>query len=115
MSLLHFSFFKFIDHCFGNDVKQYLKNWIGINRDIIATKNKIFFLRECRSRDLCPQHLFKFMNSKISFFDDNSISSYRNFVRVSIKRLLQIEISDAFKRLQFLQHNLLRCSKFLFD
>jgi len=109
-----FNFFKFIDRCFGGDVKQCFKNWIVFNKRIIATKCKIFFLRECKRVNLVPQHLFKYTNNVISFFDDNSSSLYKNFVRGSIRRLLQIEIYDAFRLLRCLQYNVLRCSKILF-
>lgn len=101
MSVTQSGFFKFIDCYIGRVASHSLKMWSHTNRDIIKTNCKIFFLRECKVNNLVPQHMSKAINTNITFFDNSSSLTYTNFVQRMVKRLLNIEISDAFKFLRF--------------
>lgn len=115
MHYSHSGFFNFIAKRFGNRARYFLKKWSHANIVIIKTKAKIFFLRKCLKQNTVPQHLRFLYNNNISFFSKYSSTSYNSVVLRSIKCTLRIEISDLYKHLRFLQHNLLLYLRFMYS
>jgi len=97
----HFSFFKFIFHYYGSHAVRLLKLWIGYRKKIIKNCLHIRFLKQCINNNTTPQHLniisnWQINNWQIKLLNHRSNCKFSHCKRSMIKKILCIELNDAF-------------------
>jgi len=102
------SFFNFIRTYFGGNTCSLLKHCIKLLRLNIKLRLRILFLKKCISLDILPRHLQDLMSSSISFFTDSSIRKFRRCNYTFAKKVLKLELRDAYRHLHFTRNEIFR-------
>jgi len=97
-----FSFFKSIHDTFGHNTVILLKQWINYNKELIRTTWRNKYLLNCKRSNIVPKHLNNYSRSNITFYNDNIKQKALNNSKRYIKNILNLEITDNFKKRRFL-------------
>lgn len=86
-----------IGYYFGHNAVRMLKLWIKYRKVIIKNSVKVEFLHKYISHNIAPSHLGSFlMNFHKNLNYQRSINAFQLFKTHLIRKLLQIEIRDAY-------------------
>jgi len=102
----HIFNFNFIYYHYGTQGFSLLKRWIDTNYRIIRTHSKIYFLRQCKTHHIYPQHIVHIAELPIYMFHHKAIRKVEGLMCNIKAELLRIEIFDLYKYLHFLNSEL---------
>jgi len=105
------SFFKFIRFTLGLYTVHLLKKWIHNNKDLIKTKARNKYLLNCKRSNLVPKHLLKYVAHNLQFFNHYTGRRATFYSLRFIRSILNLEISDNFKRIKGLTSEIYRLSR----
>jgi len=105
------SFFNFIRNTFGLYTVFLLKKWIHNNKDLVKIKARNKYLLHCKRSNLVPKHLIKHVAHNLRFYNDYSTRHATIYSLRFIRLILNLEISDNFKRLKSLTVDTYRLSR----
>jgi len=112
MRHLHsFSFFKFIDYTFGSIPVRLLKDWTKYRRNIYKCKLRIRFIKFCIQNGVVPPHLFGVLNFNLHLRNHHSLMKFGGIKNSLIKRLLRIELNDAYRNINFYRNGLFHLAR----
>jgi len=91
------SFFKYIYNVFGAIPVRLLKEWIEHRLSIYKSKLRIRFIKYCILNENVPPHLFGLQRFNIHLHDHTSKTKLDDLKNCFMKRLLKIELKDAYE------------------
>jgi len=102
----HIYNFHFISFYFGVHVTSILKSWIDINYRIIRTYSKLQFLKQCKFRNIHPQHISNCAKTPVTVQNFKAIRKLNGVLHNFKTELLEIEIFDIYKLIRYLNNEL---------
>jgi len=88
---------KYIYNVFGAIAVRLLKEWIKHRQSIYKSKLRIRFIKYCILNEIVPPHLFGLQRFNIHLHDHTSKTKLDDLKNCFTKRLLKIELKDAYE------------------
>jgi len=105
------SFFKFIHDTFGTLPVKLLKEWKKHRVNIYKCKLRIRFIKFCIQHEITPSHLSGLQRFNVHLRDQRLLAKF-NGIKISIeKRLLKIELNDAYRSINYFRNCLFRLAR----
>jgi len=93
----HIYNFKFISNHFGSQGILLLKRWIDTNYRIIKTHSKLYFLKNCKAKNIFSQHASHIMRTFFNIFHYKAFRKLERLILHFKLELIQIETFDLYK------------------
>jgi len=84
---------------FGAYALKLLKTWIKHRKLVIMSTIRIRFLKFCINNNITPQHLYFLQRHNINLSYYDSIKKYESRRDTHIRKILKLELNDAFRTL----------------
>jgi len=102
----HIYNFHFISFYFGVHVTSLLKTWIDINYRIVRAYSKLQFLKQCKFKDIHPQHISNVTKTTVNIQNFKAIRKLNGLLHNFKSEILKIEIFDLYKLIRHLNNEL---------